>query len=83
MLFGFCPPRDAKATEMTDDTETLRQKLAQLQQEERDVSTQRAKLHERLSSFDNAVAAEQEKELSAKRRELHDEIDRIRGLLGE
>jgi hypothetical protein len=44
---------------------------------------QRMKLHDRLASFSNAVAEEQERELSAKRRELHDEIDRIRGLLGE
>ena len=55
----------------------------ELKDEERDVSTQRVKLHERLASFSNAVAEEKERELSAKRRELHDEIDRIRGLLGE
>jgi len=61
----------------------LRTKLAELQDEERDVSAQRVKLHERLASFSNAVAEEQERALSAKRRELHDEIDRIRGLLGE
>ena len=54
----------------------------ELQDEERDVSAQRVKLHERLSSFSNAVAQEKERELSAKRRELHDEIDRIRGMLG-
>ena len=55
----------------------------ELQDEERDVSAQRVKLHERLASFSNDVAAERERELSAKRRELHAEIDRIRGLLGE
>lgn|GEM_PF-6356462 len=65
-----------------DDAE-LRAKLVQLQDEERAVSVQRMKLHDRLASFSNAVAEEQERELSAKRRELHDEIDRIRGLLGE
>ena len=65
-----------------DETE-LRSKLAELEEEERSVSTQRVKLHERLASFSNPVAEEQERELSAKRRELHDEIDRIRGLLGE
>ena len=61
----------------------LREKLAELRQEERDVSAQRVKLHERLSSFSNVVAEEQERELSAKRQALHAEIDRIRGLLGE
>lgn len=55
----------------------------QLQDQERDVSEQRVKLHERLASFSNSVAEEQERELSNKRRELHEEIDRIRGLLGE
>lgn len=55
----------------------------ELRDEERDVSAQRVKLHERLASFSNAVAQEKERELSAKRRELHDEIDRIRGMLGE
>ena len=48
-----------------------------------EVSTQRVKLHERLASFSNPVAEEQERELSEKRRELHAEIDRIRGLLDE
>ena len=61
----------------------MRAKLVQLQDEERDVSEQRVKLHERIASFSNTVAEEQERELSAKRRELHAEIDRIRGLLGE
>ena len=61
----------------------LRAKLEELREEEREVSAQRVKLHERLASFANPVAEEQERELSARRRELHDEIDRIRGLLGE
>lgn len=65
------------------DEAELRAKLLQLQDEERDVSAQRVKLHERLSSFGNPVAEEQERELSVKRRELHAEIDRIRGLLNE
>lgn len=65
------------------DEAELRAKLAQLEEEERDVSAQRVKLHERLASFSNAVAEQQEQELSVKRRELHAEIDRIRGLLGE
>lgn len=61
----------------------LKAKLAELQAEEREVSTLRVKVHERLASFGNPVVEEQERELSAKRRELHAEIDRIRGLLGE
>jgi hypothetical protein len=65
------------------DEAELRAKLEALREEEREVSEQRVKLHERLASFSNPVAKQQERELSAKRRELHDEIDRIRGLLGE
>ena len=65
------------------DEAELRAKLAELQKQERDVSAQRVKLHERLASFSNAVAEEQERELSAKRAELHAEIDRIRGILGD
>jgi uncharacterized protein YlxW (UPF0749 family) len=65
------------------DEAELRARLADLREEERAVSAQRVKLHERIASFANAVAEEQERELSNKRRELHAEIDRIRGLLGE
>ena len=65
------------------DEAELRARLAELQKEEREVSALRVKLHERLASFGNPVAEEQEKELSAKRRDLHAEIDRIRGLLDE
>jgi uncharacterized protein YlxW (UPF0749 family) len=61
----------------------LRARLVELQDEERDISAQRVKLHERLASFSNAVAQERERELSTRRRELHAEIDRIRGLLGD
>ena len=65
------------------DEAELRAKLVELQDEERAVSAQRVKLHERLASFSNEIVAQQEQELSARRRELHDEIDRIRGRLGE
>ena len=65
------------------DEAELRAKLAELREEEREVSAQRVKLHERLASFGNPVAEEQERELSEKRRELHAEIDRIRGLLSD
>jgi predicted transcriptional regulator len=61
----------------------LRAKLEELQAEEREVSAMRVKLHERLASFANPVAEEQERELSEKRQALHAEIDRIRGLLDE
>jgi hypothetical protein len=68
---------------MNDDEVELRRRLEQLEAEERELSTLRTKLHERLASFSNEVAAEQERDLSKKRRELHEEIDRIRGRLGD
>ena len=66
-----------------NDEADLRTRLEQLEAEEREVSALRAKLHERLASFSNEVAAEQERDLSARRQKLHEEIDRIRGRLGE
>ncbi|HET7138355.1 MAG TPA: hypothetical protein VFI04_08355 [Gaiellaceae bacterium] len=68
---------------MNDDEAELRKRLEQLEAEESELSALRTKLHERLASFSNEVAAEQERELSRKRRELHEEIDRIRGRLGD
>lgn len=67
----------------SDDEADLRKQLARLEEEERELSEQRAKLHDRLASFANPVAAERERELSARRRELHDEIDRLRSRLGD
>lgn len=66
-----------------NDEADLRTRLEQLEAEEREVSALRAKLHERLASFSNEVAAEQERDLSARRQKLHEEIDRIRSRLGE
>ena len=43
------------------DEAELRTKLAELREEERAVSAQRVKLHERLASFANAVAEERER----------------------
>jgi archaellum component FlaC len=56
----------------------LEQELHRLEEEEREVSDLRKKLHERLASFPNPVVEQQERELSARRRELHDQIDRLR-----
>jgi len=66
-----------------DDEADLRKRLAELEAEERDLSQQRTKLHERLASFANPVTEQQERELSERRRQLHDEIDRLRTRLGE
>jgi len=56
--------------------------LEQLEEEERDVSLRRRKLHDRIAIFpDNAARAElerRERELSKERRELHRRIDLLR-----
>ncbi len=58
-----------------DDPEKL---LEQLEEEEREVSALRRKLHDRLASFPNEVTAQQEREISLRRRELHAQIDELR-----
>jgi hypothetical protein len=52
--------------------------IEQLEAEEREVSELRRKLHDRLSSFPNAVTSEQERALSQQRRELQARIDALR-----
>ena len=52
--------------------------LERLELEEREISSLRRKLHDRLASFPNEVTQQQEREISAKRRELHAQIDELR-----
>jgi hypothetical protein len=56
----------------------LDDRLAQLEEREREVSKLRRKLHERLASFPNESTEERERELSKERQELHVEIDALR-----
>jgi hypothetical protein len=63
---------------MSGDQEELEAQLEKLEQEERDVSALRKKIHDRLSSFPNEQVMQQERELSKRRRELHQEIDELR-----
>jgi hypothetical protein len=71
-------------------------RLAQLESEERTISSKRRRLHDRLdfmrsggavASDDHAEKLQQltdeERELSARRRELHFEIDALRVKLGQ
>jgi hypothetical protein len=62
---------------MADDP-GLKAELERLEQEEREVSARRKKLHERLDTFPNELLAAQERELSTRRRELHAQIDEVR-----
>jgi len=52
--------------------------LAQLEAEEKIVSLQRRRLHDRLASFPNATTEEREREISKQRRELHARIDALK-----
>ena len=68
---------------MTDENlsaeeQELDERLTQLEAREREVSSLRRKLHDRLASFPNESTAERERELSKERRELHAEIDALR-----
>jgi chromosome segregation ATPase len=60
------------------DHDDLDAQLAELEAEERELSAQRSKLHDRLASFPNELTAEKERELSRQRAELHVRIDALR-----
>jgi hypothetical protein len=65
------------------DSRDLEALLHRLDEEERHVSSQRAKLHQRIGFYpDDAALAAKERELSDRRRALHARIDEVRGQLG-
>jgi hypothetical protein len=64
--------------EEEESQEELEALLERLELEEREVSSLRRKLHDRLASFPNEVTQQQEVEISAKRRQLHAQIDELR-----
>lgn len=57
-------------------------RLEELEAEERTVSAERRRLHDRLNKFHNDAAAQREAELSRRRKELHIEIDSLRVKIG-
>jgi chromosome segregation ATPase len=61
-----------------------RQRLQELEEEERLLSSRRRKLHDRMAMYPDSGAdlEAQERELSNRRRELHREIDELRARLG-
>jgi chromosome segregation ATPase len=65
----------------TDRYADLDARLKQLEDEERSISLQRRRLHDRLALFPDMSGPEldeRERELSDRRRELHAEIDELR-----
>jgi len=67
---------------MDDERSRLEALLRTLGDEERALSAQRSKLHERLSLLPDQELEERERELSRRRRELHARIDEVRAQLG-
>ena len=57
-------------------------RLEELEAEERLVSAERRRLHDRLNAFFNEAAAQREAQLSQRRKELHVEIDALRVKVG-
>ena len=60
------------------EDEQLDAEIEALEEEEREVSARRRKLHDRLASFPNEVTLQQEAEISKHRRELHARIDALK-----
>ena len=74
--------RAADTEPMTNDTEQeLQALLDELEEEEREISLRRSRLHDRLAlypEYGDGDLGDAERELSARRRELHARIDAIR-----
>ena len=65
------------------DRRQLESHLRALEEAERTLSAQRAKLHDRMSFYpDDAELAEREREVSRRRHALHVRIDEARAQLG-
>lgn len=63
------------------DMNSMLVELEQLENEERNVSARRRRLHDRLDAFPNEVTAAEERRVSQLRRELHRRIDKLRAEL--
>jgi len=60
------------------DDKDLDALLEDLEAQERLISLQRRRIHDRLASFPNAATEQREREISKQRRELHAKIDALR-----
>ena len=70
------------ATQTCFDFNAMIVELEQLEEQEREVSAHRRRLHNRLDAFPNDVTAAREREVSAQRKTLHSRIDSLRSQLG-
>lgn len=80
-LIELVEAQDDRCDEIGPDVVALVRELLALEREEREVSSLRLKLHDRLSSFHNAGTEAREGELSVRRKELHQRIDIVRAEL--
>ena len=69
------------ADEPLREPNALAIELQELVQAESEISTQRRKLHDRLSSFPNELTQRRERELSTERQAIHRRIDEIKKLV--
>ncbi len=65
-----------------DLTPDLDRRIKELEEQEREISARRKRLHERLAFFPSELGQQQERELSAERRAIHRELDQLRVLRG-
>jgi len=72
-------PDDARSSQPNLDA--LIAQLLELQEEERDISARRRKLHDQIATFPNPGLEAREVEVSRQRRELHRRIDELRARL--
>jgi hypothetical protein len=63
------------------DAAALRAELERLEQDEREISAYRRKIHERIDRFPSEAAVIEERRVSAERKALHRRIDELRALL--
>ena len=69
------------ATQTFFDFNAMIVELEQLEQQERNVSSIRRQLHDRLDSFPNEATAVKERRISDARRALHKRIDALKAEL--
>jgi hypothetical protein len=69
---------DMAVSDPAPSLEAMQAELAELLQEEREISATRRKLHAQIDSFPGPLVVAEARKLSRQRRDLHLRIDRLR-----
>jgi hypothetical protein len=69
---------DMAVSDPAPNLEAMQAELAELLQEEREISAARKKLHAQIDSFPGPLVVAEARKLSRQRRDLHLRIDRLR-----